>query len=112
MLLMASTVIQLGRQCFRHESGTILVNGKLIACLGQGTSGRTKFAGSRGTTYVFEKNDDASTSIYVLAGKVVVAESEDAFAAGGDEYNILEQYPTLSSTFGLAVNALALEEPR
>ena len=55
-LMSRNIVIQLGRQCFRGESGTILVTGKLIACLVDGSSGSTKLAGSRGTTYVLETN--------------------------------------------------------
>ena len=111
-LMSRNTVIQLGRQCFRGESGTILVNGKLIACLGDGSSGRTKLAGSRGTTYVLETNEDASTSIYVLAGEVAIADSEAAFAVEDDNYDISNLYPILSPTLELAADFLALEEPR
>ena len=111
-LMSRNTVIQLGRQCFRGESGTILVNGKLIACLGDGSSGRTKLAGSRGTTYVLETNEDASTSIYVLAGEVAIADSEAAFTVEDDNYDISNLYPTLSPTLELAADFLALEGPR
>ena len=87
-LMSRNTVVQLGRQCFRGESGTILVNGKLIACLGDGSSGRTKLAGRRVTTDVLATNEDASTSIYALAGEVAIADSESALAVEDDNYDI------------------------
>ena len=111
-LMGRNTVIQLGSQCFRGEQGSILVNGKLIACLGTDSIGRTKLAGSRGTTYVLQANDDASTSIYVLAGEVVVGDTIDASALGDEDYQILSRYPSLSPTLGVGANFFALEEPR
>ena len=111
-LMSRNTVIQLGRQCFRGESGTILVNGKLIACLGDASSGSTKLAGSRGTTYVLETKKDASTSIYVLAGEVAVANSVAAFTVEDDDYDISNLYPTLSPTLAFSTDFLVLEEPR
>ena len=51
------------------------MNGKLIACLGDGSSGRTKLAGSAVRPMYLKQMRITSTSIYVLAGEVVIADS-------------------------------------
>ena len=110
-LMNRNTSIRLGNQCFRGERGTILVNCKLIACLGE-QAGRTKLAGSRGTTYVLSKEEDGSSSIYVLAGEVVVADSIEQLNLTDDDYQIVEMYPHLSPSLGVSADLFAMQEPR
>ena len=110
-LMNRNTQIQLGDQCFRGEQGSVLVNGRLIACLGE-SSGRTRLAGSRGTTFVLDRLDDGSTVLSVLAGEVVVGESEQSLDLDPAPFSIEAMYPTISSSFGASVDLFSLQGPR
>jgi len=110
-LMNRNTRILLGDQCFRGEQGSVLVNGRLIACLGS-SSGRTRLAGSRGTTFVLAKGDDSSTTISVLAGEVVIADSLDALDLDRDTFEIESMYPSMNSSLGLSADVYSFEDPR
>mgnify|MGYP001178812973 FL=1 len=110
-LMNRNTRILLGDQCFRGEQGSVLVNGRLIACLGS-ASGRTRLAGSRGTTFVLAKGDDGSTTISVLAGEIVIADSLDALDLDPDAFDIESMYPRVNSSLGLSADVFSFEDPR
>ena len=110
-LMNRNTRILLGDQCFRGEQGSVLVNGRLIACLGN-SSGRTRLAGSRGTTFVLAKEEDGSTVISVLAGEIVVGDSLDALDLNPAVVNIESMYPTVASSLGLTADLFTFQEPR
>ena len=110
-LMNRNTQIQLGDQCFRGERGSVLVNGRLIACLG-GSTGQTRLAGSRGTTFVLNTLDDGSTVLSVLAGEVVVGESESSLDLDPAPFSIEAMYPTIAPSISASVNLISLQDPR
>ena len=99
-LMNRDTKIRLGEKCFREDAGSVLVNGKLLACLGR-DGGRTKIAGSRGTTYVLSRTEDSGYSLSVLAGEVIVSDDPGDFPQISEDYNIEDRYPKLNPSFGI-----------
>ena len=109
-LMGPDTSIQLGERCFRSDQGRVLVNGKILACLGQ-KGARTKMAGSRGTTYLLETTAEGY-KLSVLVGEVVVAdELTDADLQAEESFNILDQYPTLNPSVGLRFDGFTYTHP-
>ena len=96
-----NSLITLGQECFRLNSGRVLVNGPQASCLG------SKVLGVRGTTYVLSSTEDGGYDLAVLTGTATVGEAaaiETAMAAE-EEVNILSTYPSLSPVVGLGSSA-------
>jgi len=109
-LMGPDTSIRLGERCFRSDQGRVLVNGKILACLGQ-KGARTKMAGSRGTTYLLETTAEGY-ELSVLVGEVVVAdELTDADLQAGEPFNINDQYPTLNPSIGFRFDGFTYTYP-
>ena len=109
-LMGPDTSIQLGERCFRSDQGRVLVNGKILACLGQ-KGARTKMAGSRGTTYLLETTTEGY-ALSVLVGEVVVAdELTDADLKAEESFNIQDQYPTLNPSVGFRFDGFTYTYP-
>ena len=66
-LMGPDTSIRIGERCFRSDQGRVLINGKILACLGQ-KGARTKMAGSRGTTYQLDTTSQGY-ELSVLVGR-------------------------------------------
>ena len=109
-LMGPDTSIQLGERCFRSDQGRVLVNGKILACLGQ-RGARTKMAGSRGTTYLLETTAEGY-ELSVLVGEVVVAdELTDTDLKAEESFNIQDQYPSLNPSVGFRFDGFTYTYP-
>ena len=109
-LMGPDTSIQLGERCFRSDQGRVLVNGKILACLGQ-KGARTKMAGSRGTTYLLETTAEGY-ELSVLVGEVIVAdELTEADLKADESFNIQDQYPTLNPSVGFRFDGFTYTYP-
>ncbi len=98
-----NSLITLGQQCFRLQSGTVLVNGPQASCLG------SRVLGVRGTTYVLTALSDGHYDLAVLHGEAEVGQGQETPSGEGD---ILNSYPRLnpvadfgSSAFGSSGNS-------
>ena len=109
-LMGPDTSIRLGERCFRSDQGRVLVNGKILACLGQ-KGARTKMAGSRGTTYLLETTAEGY-ELSVLVGEVVVAdELTDADLKVEESFKIQNRYPTLNPSVGFRFDGFTYTYP-
>jgi len=96
-----NSLITLGKECFRLQSGRVLINGPQASCLG------SKVLGVRGTTYVLSSTKDGGYDLAVLTGTATIGDAtaiETAMAAE-EETNILSTYPSLSPVVGLGSSA-------
>ena len=93
------SLITLGRECFRLQQGTVLVNGTQKGCLG------SKILGVRGTTYVLSAAQDGNYELSVLHGDVSVEDADAATAEAIPDVDILSLYPTLSPWIGFGPSA-------
>ena len=93
------SLITLGRECFRLQQGTVLVNGTQKGCLG------SKILGVRGTTYVLTASQDGNYELSVLHGDVSVEDAGSAAAEAIPDVDILSLYPTLSPWIGFGPSA-------
>ena len=98
-----NSLITLGQQCFRLQSGTVLVNGKQTSCLG------SRVLGVRGTTYVLTALPNGEFNLAVLHGEARLSGPEDAAlaeaASAGQESDILSRYPRLNPVIDLGSSA-------
>ena len=110
-LMGPDTMIKLGQRCFRSERGRVLVNGKILACLGR-RSASTKMAGSRGTTYLLETTDEGHT-ISVLVGEVLVGDEKALTELAVDPgFDIQNRYPSLNPSVGLRFDGFTYSYPK
>jgi hypothetical protein len=93
------SLITLGRECFRLQQGTVLVNGTQKGCLG------SKILGVRGTTYVLSTTENGNFELSVLHGDVSVDEAGSVPADAEKDVDILSLYPTLSPWIGFGPSA-------
>ena len=110
-LMGPDTMIKLGQRCFRSERGRVLVNGKILACLGR-RSASTKMAGSRGTTYLLETTEEGHT-ISVLVGEVLVGTESDLTELTVDPtFDIQDRFPSLNPSVGLRFDGFTYTYPK
>lgn len=98
-----NSLITLGQQCFRLQSGTVLVNGPQTSCLG------SRVLGVRGTTYVLTALEDGGYELAVLHGEARIgtatADASDAPAGADPSPDILSRYPRLNPVIDLGSSA-------
>jgi len=94
-----SSLITLGSDCYRLQSGKVLVNGNQPACIG------SKVLGIRGTTYVLSAMSDDTYTLSVLNGEAVVGSSDEIPQL--EDIDILSLYPTINTILGLNASAYA-----
>ena len=97
-LLGRTSAIRIGAECFRLDSGVVVVNGTQRACLG------SRILGVRGTTYVLARESDSGYTVSVLAGEGFAGRDlpEDS-----SEANILSLYPRINSILSVQAGGFA-----
>ena len=98
-----NSLITLGQQCFRLQSGTVLVNGRQTSCLG------SRVLGVRGTTYVLTALPNGEFGLAVLHGEGRVSKADATAqvsdAATNQAFDILSLYPRLNPVIDLGSSA-------
>lgn len=94
-----SSLITLGSDCYKLQSGKVLVNGNEPACIG------SKILGVRGTTYVLSAMSDDTYTLSVLNGEAVIGSADEIPKT--DATDILSLYPAVNTIVELNASTYA-----